>query len=130
MAWLMPRLFMQSRLTVSVQAETPFARLAAPRRRRVVGALIHPLDFAARERVVEKSFHGFPSQTALHQGPGLMHHVIRGHQFPACLLRTFKNGERLRMKPIRAVETGVETGEVSTNTVFMRSDRTSLCRGA
>lgn len=80
------------------QTEAALAGLTATRCRRVVCALIHPVDFAAGEKIIEESFNGFPTQTALHQSPRLMQDVIRADQFPAFLFGALKGSPCLRMK--------------------------------
>jgi hypothetical protein len=61
------------------QAETAFSNLAAPENRRLMQAGIHPFNRAAREQVVEKSFHRVPTEAALHQRPGFVDDVVRGN---------------------------------------------------
>jgi hypothetical protein len=95
------------------QAQVSAARLAAAQSGLRVQPLIHKFHPAQGKYYVQEIVHSVPTEAVLHQGPGFMHYIIRGHQLPLFPLRALKSGSDSRMKRIVRVQNSVEPGCVN-----------------
>lgn len=90
------------------QTQFSAARLAAAFRGLPVQHFVHKFNPAQWQHYVQEILHGAPTKPVLHQGPGFMHHIVRGHQLPLFPLRALKSGPGNRMERIIRVQNSVE----------------------